>query len=216
MKIHETKMVPLTQLVGADYNPRIMATAEMAKLKKSITEFGFVEPIVVRASDMLILGGHQRVTALKALLAEQKADATTFMVPAVMVDGIDDERAKLLNVALNKIHGEWDFEKLAVIFTDLTTVGEIDLTVSGFNDRELEDLLQLSVSPNWTPTAAPTEDIDIDAELRARARKFMFECKTDDDADVVRKALERHGMTSPVNAAQALVALARASLVEEA
>ena len=51
---------PLGTLLPASYNPRVMPSAEREKLIRSLSTFGFVEPVVMRAEDGLLIGGHQQ------------------------------------------------------------------------------------------------------------------------------------------------------------
>src|SRR6266705_2170884 len=101
--------VPITKIRFADYNPRKISDAEMTSLKRSIERFGFVDPVVVNRRrgkqwsaaerGAVIVGGHQRVRAAREL--GHKA------VPVVYVELPPDDE-KLLNLALNKIGGEFD------------------------------------------------------------------------------------------------------------
>lgn len=208
---HKTGTAKITDLVGADYNPRIMPDGEMKNLMRSLREYGFVQPVVVRKEDGLILGGHQRVEAYKRILAEDKADLDKATIPVVWVSGLSDEKAKLLNVALNRIHGEWDFAKLGELFASITPQSNGDLGVSGFSEREIDDIIKLT-GEDAAAQPDPVEDIDVDAELAAEARKLSFEAATDEDAAVVREALAKYGATSPANQGAALAKMARAAL----
>ena len=99
--------VAVEKLQAAAYNPRkalMPGDAEYEKLKRSITEFGYVEPVIWNKRTGNVVGGHQRLTVLKHLGFTE--------VDCVVVD-LDDKREKALNVALNKIQGEWDKDKLA-------------------------------------------------------------------------------------------------------
>jgi len=129
--------LPITKLRFADYNPRRISDAEMASLKRSLQRFGFVDPVVVNRRrgkpwkgperGAVIVGGHQRVRAAREL--GHKA------VPVVYVDlSADDE--KLLNLALNKIGGQFDLPKLSEILRDLRKA-EADLGASGFSQKEI-------------------------------------------------------------------------------
>jgi len=109
-----------------------MPVSEMEKLKRSIAEFGFVEPLVARRSDHLVIGGHQRLEAAKALGMAS--------VPVVYVD-LSDAEAKTLNLALNKIQGQWDLPKLGELLEDLQRLPEIDETLTGFDGDEVDALL---------------------------------------------------------------------------
>jgi len=129
--------VPIAKIRFAEYNPRRISDAEMASLNRSIQRFGFVDPVVVNrrrgkrwnASERgtVIVGGHQRVRAAREL--GHRA------VPVVYVDLAPDDE-KLLNLALNKIGGEFDLPKLAEILRDLRKA-EADLGASGFSPREI-------------------------------------------------------------------------------
>ncbi len=120
--------VPIGDLRPDPANPRRISDAELEALTRSIREFGLVDPIIARHDDKIVIGGHQRLLAARKLGLE--------MVPVVFVD-LPPEKAKLLNVALNKISGEWDQELLA----DLDG-GGADLTLSGFADDEVKKLLK--------------------------------------------------------------------------
>jgi DNA modification methylase len=109
-----------------------MPEAEMHKLVRSIETFGLVEPLVVRRSDNLVIGGHQRLGAAKALGLKT--------VPVVYVD-LSDAEAKVLNVGLNRIQGQWDLPKLGELLDELRLLPDFDVTLSGFDEREIDDLL---------------------------------------------------------------------------
>ena len=94
MKTAELKVLPVTVLKPAEYNPRKKlkpGDKEYEKIKNSIEEFGFADPLVVN-SDMTIIGGHQRLTVAIALGYTE--------VPCAVVD-VDKTREKALNIALN-------------------------------------------------------------------------------------------------------------------
>lgn len=118
MQTAELKTLKIADLIPADYNPRKAlkpGDKEYEKIKKSITEFGFADPCVVNKrgceeGKYIIVGGHQRVTVAADLGFEE--------VPCAIVD-LDEEHEKALNVALNKITGEWNKELLADLISDL-------------------------------------------------------------------------------------------------
>ena len=103
---------------------------EYESLKRSIEVFGYVDPIIINA-DGTVIGGHQRLNVLIDL-GYSEAD-----VAVVDLDKYDE---KALNIALNKISGEWDEEKLQAIFAELDLSG-YDLGVTGFVEDELSGLL---------------------------------------------------------------------------
>ena len=98
--------IKIRDLKRADYNPRIMPDTEMAALKTSIKTFGFVEPIVVNSNPErygVLVGGHQRLSALEAIIASgiipaginESDEQGVYMVPASFVD-LSAEDEKLL------------------------------------------------------------------------------------------------------------------------
>lgn len=102
----EIREMPLEQLHTADYNPRVAlepGDPEFERLKNSIETFGEVAPIVWNQRTGRIVGGHQRLAVYKHL-GRQTA--------TVSVVDLDEKEEKLLNVALNKIKGQWDYSKL--------------------------------------------------------------------------------------------------------
>lgn len=132
MKIVRKK---LKDLIPATYNPRkslkIEAKEEFQKLKKSIKEFGYIEPIIYNKQTGVIVGGHQRLDALIALNYKE--------VDCVEVD-LSIEKEKALNIALNKISGYWDETKLDNLLKDLAST-DIDLSLTGFSDVDLESCI---------------------------------------------------------------------------
>ena len=127
----EIKKVPIKQLKFAPYNPRKMDEKEFEKLKRSIAEFGYVEPLVVNKRTMHVVGGNQRLKALKELGFK--------LVDVVFVD-LDDYREKALNIALNKISGQWDIPKLKELLVEIDT-GLFDIELTGFDFDEIEKMI---------------------------------------------------------------------------
>ena len=107
-------------------NPRVMPEHERDALDRSLAEFGFVEPIVARRSDNRIIGSHMRVHAARRL---GHAD-----VPVVFVD-VTDAQAKTLNVALNRIQGEWDEVLLARLLAELEETPDVDVALTWIRRR---------------------------------------------------------------------------------
>jgi site-specific DNA-methyltransferase (adenine-specific) len=123
----------ITNLHPADYNPRKdfkPDDSEYQKIKRSIEEFGYVDPVIVNA-DKTVIGGHQRLKVLKDLGYEE--------IDCVVID-IDKDQEKELNIALNKISGERDTDRLKNIFADFDA-GEFDAELTGFDYAEIEALL---------------------------------------------------------------------------
>jgi len=136
-------------------NPRRIGKEELEALTRSLREFGFVQPVLARKSDKVVIGGHQR------LLAARRLGWKT--VPVIFVD-LSTEQSRLLNLALNKISGEWDQELLARMLADLKPVEDIDLSLSGFSEEELGKLLK---SLDAREKKERVETFDLDAALEA-------------------------------------------------
>jgi DNA modification methylase len=147
--------VPLKDLCPDPFNPRRISDAELEALTRSIQEFGLVDPIIARQEDRTVIGGHQR------LLAARRLGLTT--VPVVFVD-LSPEQSNLLNLALNRISGEWDQELLARLLQDLQQVPDVDLTLSGFAEDELAKLLK---SLEARDKRDRPESFDLEATLEA-------------------------------------------------
>ena len=141
-------------LLPADYNPRKdlkPGDPEYEKLKRSIEQFGYVEPVIWNKQTGRVVGGHQRLKVL--------TDMGITEVDVVVVD-MDTEKEKALNIALNKISGEWDTEKLALVIADLQGT-DFDVSLTGFDPEELEDLFRDDVKGG-----VKEDDFDVEAELK--------------------------------------------------
>lgn len=201
---HATEMVRVGAVNRAKYNPRRMPELEMKKLENSFIRFGFVEPLVIRREDMLLIGGHQRLEAYTRILRKKKRDVAIEMVPARLIDGLSDDECKILNLALNKIHGEWDFILLADVLRSID-MKSIDIELSGFTLPEIDDIGALMAD------FVVEEDVDPDEALRRKGRLFSFEVETDAQAKSCKAALVRFGMSAPKFGPGAFVALCKAS-----
>ena len=129
----EIVKMKLSELNPAEYNPRkALRPGDPAyeKLKASILSFGNVEPIVWNRSTGNVIGGHQRLRVLLDL------GVTESEVSVVDLSEVDEKR---LNIALNKITGEWDDEKLTSLLADLTA-GGADVYPAGFDEQELASM----------------------------------------------------------------------------
>ena len=141
-------------LLPADYNPRKdlkPGDPEYEKLKRSIEQFGYVEPVIWNEKTGRVVGGHQRLKVL--------TDMGITEVDVVVVD-MDTEKEKALNIALNKISGEWNTEKLALVIADLQGT-DFDVSLTGFDPEELEDLFRDDVKGG-----VKEDDFDVEAELQ--------------------------------------------------
>ena len=143
---------PVTDLKSPAYNPRIdilQTPAFKESLSKSIDRFGYVEPIVWNKRTGNVVGGNQRLAILK--------DKGITEVEVVEVD-MSEAEEKALNVALNKVTGDWHQERLSALMRDLQTLAPEMLDFTGFGGKELDRLLKdrskmLGKDPDAMPEA---------------------------------------------------------------
>lgn len=141
-------------LLPADYNPRKdlkPGDPEYEKLKRSLEQFGYVEPVIWNKATGRVVGGHQR---LKVLI-----DMGITEVECVVVD-LPEDKEKALNIALNKISGDWDKDKLAVLIADLQGTA-FDVSLTGFDAAEIDDLFKDTLKDG-----VKDDNFDVDAELK--------------------------------------------------
>lgn len=118
----------ISDIHESEYNPRVAldsTSKEYKAIKKSIEDYGFVEPIVVNDITMNCIGGHQRLAIMKDMGEEQ--------IDCAMVHIEDPDKEKALCIALNKIKGDWDNEKLDLLLSE-PEIREFEL---GFDNIEV-------------------------------------------------------------------------------
>ncbi len=146
----------VSDLIPAKYNPRKdlkPGDKEYEKIKNSITEFGYVDPIIIN-SDNTIIGGHQRLKVLRDLGYTE--------VDCVVIE-IDKTKEKALNIALNKISGEWNVELLKDLIDDLKE-SNFDIEFTGFDPPELDELFSELHNKD-----VKEDDFDVDEVLKEPA-----------------------------------------------
>jgi DNA modification methylase len=182
----QVNKIPISQLNPAAYNPRKdlqPGDPEYEKLKRSMQEFGYVEPIVWNKRSGNIVGGHQRYKILLDMGMQE--------VDCVVVD-LDETKEKVLNLALNKIQGDWDYLKLKDLLLELDT-GEFDIELTGFGMDEIEELMtQFHVPEDIVEDEVPEppkEPITKLGDLWLLGRHKLF-CGDATDPEKVSKLME--------------------------
>jgi DNA modification methylase len=165
--------VPIEKINPAQYNPRKdlkPGDPEYETIKKSIDEFGFVEPLVWNRKTGNLVGGHQRFKILK-----DRGDKT---VPVSVID-MDTTKEKALNIALNKISGVWDKGALQNILLELKAM-DFDLSKIGFSADDLleqfgfgNELTQGNGDPNDAPKVPKKTDIKKGDVYKLGAHELM-------------------------------------------
>lgn len=127
--------LPIDTIKPSPYNPRIdlkPTDPEYRRLKRSIEEFGLVEPLIVNKFNGNLIGGHQRLKIMR--------DLDYKIVPAAIVNINDALKEKALNIALNKIEGQWDEPRLSEIFREFEN--GFDLSITGFEQKEIDKIFK--------------------------------------------------------------------------
>ena len=124
---------PLNRLKPYERNARTHSAEQVAQIAASIVEFGFTNPILVDSGDGII-AGHGRLQAARELGLST--------VPVVVLDHLSDRQRRAYVLADNQLalNAGWDLELLRTELQDLVA-DDFDLSVIGFSDEELEDLL---------------------------------------------------------------------------
>lgn len=155
----KTAVMKLKDIRPAAYNPRVTlkpGDKDYEALKNSLERFGVAEPLIVNETTGNLVAGHQRLNVLKASGATE--------VEVVLVE-MDEDKEKLLNIALNKIDGEWDYKKLEAMFEEIEAD---DIKFTGFSQEELDNLFDGGL-PNWDDTEEDTEEQEKDTEEKPEA-----------------------------------------------
>ena len=166
----EIQTLKINEINPAVYNPMKdlkPGDPEYEKLSKSIAQFDMVEPLVWNKRTGNLVGGPQRLKILRGMGIEK--------VEVSVVD-LSEVKEKALNLALNKISGEWDFPRLKDLLEELDT-GTFDMEITGFDMKEIEDLMT-----QFHPTEAdlPTLLLPPDLEgLDTRGDYLLLACDND-------------------------------------
>ena len=149
----EIKELSLKKLKPAAYNPRKKlkkGDKEYEKIKQSLLKFGYVDPIIVN-EDLTVIGGHQRLTVLKDL---------DYETAKCVIVKLSKEDEKALNIALNKITGQWDDALLADLLLDLQE-SDFNLDLTGFEPPEIDNILS-----NVHDKELSEDEFDVEEELK--------------------------------------------------
>lgn len=165
----------------AAYNPRIdlqPGDEEFEKLNRSIDRFGLVIPIIWNKRTNRVVGGHQRLAVLEHR-GEDEAD--------VSVVDLDETKEKQLNIALNKVGGDWDEAKLKTLLDEL---GD-DALETGFSQQEI-DALENDI-------AGMVDDSFLDEELAKLEETFNISLKfSPQDREDIKQYVKDYGKDSLV------------------
>lgn len=200
----EIEHIKITDLKPAEYNPRRISEEDYQKLKNSISTFGLVDPIIVNLKNMHIVGGHQRYDVLLdehmldndfvAELPMVRLGDVGFVFTDTSLSIEDDAHEKALNLALNKISGDWDNDKLAEVLEDLED-SDLDLELTGFDELESSvlldnDLLDLFNEDDITDDEElPDDYVDVEGDRAGRAYTITISFPDKEEANEFLEAV---------------------------
>lgn len=171
--------IQITDIEPADYNPRKISKKDYKKLSNSINEFGLVDPIIVNLKNMHIIGGHQRYDVLRQEYDEGRLFGDLELIRLGDIGWVftetelnikSEEHEKALNIALNKISGQWDFDKLDSLLGELNSL-DFDVELTGFDS--FDEILEFDKL---------LDKVEYDDESKSKPKK---ESDNTDDDDVV-------------------------------
>ena len=150
MTTSDLKLVPINKLVPYVNNARTHSPAQITKLRSSLREFGFVNPIIVD-QDFSVIAGHGRLIAAK--------EEGFTEVPCVFADYLTEAQKKAYIIAENRYAEDagWDEELLRIEIESLEGM-DFDLGLLGFDPAELNKLMT-------DEDAIAEDDFDVNAEL---------------------------------------------------
>lgn len=147
----EMQLVPITKLVPYVNNARTHSPEQINKLRSSLREFGFINPVIIDR-DFGVIAGHGRILAAK--------EEGITEVPCVFADHLTEAQKKAYIIADNRMAMDagWDEELLRVEIEALQAEA-FDLSLTGFDEKELSDLFKDDAD-------VQEDDFDVDAELK--------------------------------------------------
>ena len=143
----EMQLVPIEKLVPYVNNARTHSPEQINKLRSSLREFGFINPVIIDR-DFGVIAGHGRILAAKEENIKE--------VPCVFADHLTEAQKKAYIIADNRMAMDagWDEELLRVEIEALQAEA-FDLSLTGFDEKEIADLFK---------DDADVEDDDFDVE----------------------------------------------------
>lgn len=152
----QMQLVPTEKLIPYVNNARTHSVEQVNKLRASLREFGFINPVIVD-KDLNVIAGHGRILAAK----EEKIPE----IPCVYVDYLTEAQKKAYILADNRMAMDagWDEELLRVEIEALQAEA-FDVSLTGFDEKEISDLFKDSDG-----TGAEDDDFDLSAALEQAA-----------------------------------------------
>lgn len=193
MKTYDT--INIEDITPSTYNPRKISNTEYNKLSRSINEFGVISPIIINLKNNHIIGGHQRYEVLydeyldngeyeELNLIKVGDIGWAFPSTDLKVENLSTEKA--MNIALNKISGEWDVPKLETLLIDLD-VDDYNLDLTGFDNLDLQEYdIDLKTNINLpSPQEQLKKELKKEEPLKEQNKKEYIEQQKEQDTEKV-------------------------------
>ena len=186
MKLNNMELIelPVEMVKPNPKNPRIDLKPGMPlyeKLKKSIENFGYADPIIWNEKTGMIVSGHQRFQVMKDIAQKEGKELTTVQVVKV---SMDESKQDGFMIAVNKITGLWDEEKLSAVLRELD---EEDRLNTGFDDYEIATLLDDNSIQDFTFD----EDNEEESHIRkASGYAVTIVCNNDIEQEWLKNLLQ--------------------------
>lgn len=142
LRFAQIEYLPVSHLNPSIYNPRSITPEAFNQLKASFRKYGFVQLVVIQKDGYNIIGGHQSVRGIIDIYKEDGKKGVP-RVPCAIVD-LSEREAKLLNVALNKIRGDFDMPLLSELMKSIDDESELlddEIASIGFSWPEIDPLI---------------------------------------------------------------------------
>ena len=146
----QMQLVDINKLIPYVNNARTHSPEQITKLRSSLREFGFINPVLIDRK-YNVLAGHGRIAAAK--------EEGITEVPCVFVEHLSEAQKKAYILADNRMAMDagWDTDLLLVEMESLKDMG-FDIGMTGFDEKEIADLFE-------TDTEGEEDNFDVDAEL---------------------------------------------------
>ena len=193
----ELEQLPLHLLTEDPDNARVHDKKNIKAIEESLRLYGQVEPLVVRKSNNVVIGGNGRLACMKNLGFESAT--------VVRLD-VDETTAKSLSVALNRTGelAKWDFEKLGELFREFKVSNVLDDLAIGWTEYELGPILQAE----WKPPDPEGELVSFTADNKGLKVRF-----DEEQAKIVQQCIEYFRVSNPKwSEAEILTSLAQSFL----
>lgn len=174
MKIHEQRMINISDIKPYQNNARTHSTQQIEQIVKSIKEFGFTNPLLID-NDFNLIAGHGRLEAIQWLNNFDYKDKPITQLPAVIVSDLSEVQRRALVIADNKIalNAGWDLDILKDELESLENEN-YDMNLLGFSDSEISEILDNNIDYD-----SLSDDFTIPSNEKSDFKQITITLKTE-------------------------------------